>query len=252
VLSKVVCFDKLAQDNLPDMNLNRLADQIRTKLPWPVWNAIRKCANAVLGPLNFSFETGHFRSSLKSCAVDKNGTPLPWFTYPAIQFLLGKDFNQKRVLEWGSGQSTLFWAGRAKEVVAFEADPVWFNYVRQQLPKNASVHLIKEDLSDLDRKLLTSFDVIVVDGLDRFKCAEVSLSHLAQNGVVIVDNSEGNHGPRPGYGIINLYGEAGLCRIDFYGYAPALSVQRCTSFFYRTNCFLTQTAEIPKIIFTAT
>jgi hypothetical protein len=233
------------------MNLSPLADKLRPKLPWPIWNGIRKCVNAILGPANFSLETGHFHSCLKSLAVDKLGNPLPWFTYPAIQFLLTKDLTQKRVLEWGAGQSTLFWSRRAKDVVAFEADPAWYGKLKQKLPSNATLHLVSENLSDLDPALLSGvFDVIIVDGLDRFKCAEISLKHVAEGGVVIVDNSDGNHGPRPGYGIINLYNETGFSRVDFYGYVPGNSVQHCTSFFYRTDCFLMRSGEVPKMKFT--
>jgi hypothetical protein len=251
-LSKPKVITRISMQTRITMNFNSLADKLRAKLPSPIWNGFRKCANAALGPMNFSLETGHLRSSLKSCAVDKRGNPLPWFSYPAVHWLLAKDFSQKRVLEWGSGQSTVFWASRAKEVVAFEADPSWFENVRQRLPKNAVVHLVKEDLSDLDPTLLTTFDVIVVDGLDRFRCAEASLGHLAENGAIIVDNSEGNHGPKAGFGIIDLYAGAGLSRIDFYGYAPGVTDQRCTSVFYKDGCFLTRTAEVPKIVFTAT
>ena len=77
------------------MHLNTLADRLRAALPKPIWNLLRKSANAVLGPLHFSLETGHLRSCLKSRAVDRHGNPLPWFTYPAIQFLLPKDWRQR-------------------------------------------------------------------------------------------------------------------------------------------------------------
>src|SRR6266568_2845681 len=84
------------------MHINALADWLRAKLPWPIWNFFRKIANSVLGPLHFSLETGHLRSCLKSRAVDRKGEPLPWFVYPAIQFLLPKDFSQKLILEGGA------------------------------------------------------------------------------------------------------------------------------------------------------
>ena len=51
---------------------------------------------------------------------DRNKNYLPWFTYPAIEALSNWDLSDKRVFEYGSGFSTLFWASRAKEVVSVE------------------------------------------------------------------------------------------------------------------------------------
>ena len=56
-------------------------------------------------------------------AVDKKGDPIPWYTYPAIDFLLLRDYRDKNILEFGSGQSTLWWAARAKFVLSLEEDP---------------------------------------------------------------------------------------------------------------------------------
>ena len=230
------------------MHINAVADWLRAKLPWPIWNFFRKIANSLLGPLHFSLETGHLRSCLKSRAVDRKGEPLPWFVYSAIQFLLPKNFSQKLILEWGAGQSTFFWAKRASKVVSFEADPKWYSVLNKSKPANVSLFLVREDISDADGHLQDElFDIIVVDGLDRFKCAKRSLKLLAPNGAIIVDNSEGNHGPRPGYGIIDIYREGGLRRIDFYGYPPGNSTQQCTSIFCRADCFLLKGDENPLV-----
>lgn len=230
------------------MRINLLADRVRASLPRGLWNVFRKIGNIILGPWFFSFETGYFQSACRSKAVDRHGNPLPWFVYPAIQFLLAKDFRQKTVLEWGAGQSTRWWAARSRRVVSFEGDRDWHAMLCQNKPANATIHLVKEDLSDAARLIGTElFDVIIVDGLDRYKCAELSLQLLAPGGAIIVDNAEGNHGPRPGYGILNLYREAGFSRVDFYGYAPGNTIQHCTSLFYRGDCFVTRGEELPKV-----
>lgn len=180
--------------------------------------------------------------------MDRHGEPLPWYTYPAIQFLLPKDFRGKRVLEWGAGQSTLFWAHRAKEVVAFESDARWCSTLMKHKPPNALIHLVNKDASNVESLLNGEpFDVIVVDGLDRWKCAERSLNLLTPDGAIIVDDAERNCGPQPGYGCIDLYREAGLSRLDFYGYSPGNTTQHCTSIFFRGGCFLIGGEENPQV-----
>jgi hypothetical protein len=245
------------------MNIHSIADGARKKIPGFIFNPLRKFVNAFLGPVCFSLSTGHIRSAFKSFAVDRHGNPLPWFSYPAIQLLLSSDFTSKCVLEWGAGQSTLFWAKRAREVVSFEHDRAWADLLRPKLPANVKLHVIKEDMSDYNSKLSPGkFDVIIVDGLDRYKSAQLSLDLVAEGGVIIVDNSEGNHGeinspsaasfpaqgdPKASYGIVNLYTDCGFSRADFYGFAPGVSVQQCTSVFFKGDCFLFHREDIPTI-----
>ena len=52
-----------------------------------------RIGTAILTPVHFSLATGHFRSSIASKALDARGKPLPWYTYPGIDFLCGVDFS---------------------------------------------------------------------------------------------------------------------------------------------------------------
>jgi hypothetical protein len=231
------------------MHIHALSNRLRAALPRPLWETIRKTANAALGPLHFSIETGHLRSALMSRAVDRHGEPLPWYTYPAIQFLLPKDFSGKRVLEWGAGQSTLFWAERAKQLVSFESDERWHRRLTARGLSNATIHLVDDHRAAAESLLANErFDVIIVDGLDRGNCARLSLGLLALDGAIILDDAERNPG-RGGYGggCIELYRAAGLSRIDFYGYSPGNTTQHCTSLFFKSECFLLRGGEVPEV-----
>src|SRR5438270_13891504 len=63
---------------------------------------------------------GQMKSMRKLLSVDQNGDPVPWFTYPAIEHLKQLDFTGKRILEYGSGYSTLLCAHRPADVIALE------------------------------------------------------------------------------------------------------------------------------------
>ena len=39
--------------------------------------------------------------------VNENNEPIPWFTYPSIQYLDQLDLSEKTIFEWGSGNSSL-------------------------------------------------------------------------------------------------------------------------------------------------
>ena len=53
--------------------------------------------------IRFAIKYGHLRSRLRNDIIDENGEPLPWYTYPAIEYLTGLDFTQKTVFEFGCG-----------------------------------------------------------------------------------------------------------------------------------------------------
>ena len=216
----------------------------RTLLPARVFGFVRRIGTAVLTPLTFSFDQGHFRSSIAGRAVTRAGQPLPWYTYPAIDFLNGNDFSGCSVLEFGAGQSTLWWAARARSVPSLEEDPNWYEHVRRSVPANASLHLIPLNLAGGDVVLgLEHFDIIVIDGLDRYQCAQRSLAHLAPGGAILLDNSDGYWGDVGHYPILDLFRSNDFQRVDFFGFAPGVIRPHCTSLFFRDRTFLLSGTE---------
>src|SRR4051794_8733898 len=118
----------------------RLAEKLQKGLPRPLYFLLRNWGAALLTPILFSKRTGHFRSSLHARSLDKNNEPIPWYTYPAFDFLAGKDYVGRRVLEFGAGHSTLWWMKRAAEVVAIEGSEDWYNHLKAIVAKNVRLH----------------------------------------------------------------------------------------------------------------
>ena len=77
--------------------------------------------------------------SLDTAPVDANGAPLPWITYPAMAVLAQIVKNSHRVFEFGCGNSSHWWAGKAKEVVSVEHDGKWIEQVAKTRPANITV-----------------------------------------------------------------------------------------------------------------
>ncbi|HAJ60075.1 MAG TPA: hypothetical protein DCP31_13100, partial [Cyanobacteria bacterium UBA8543] len=82
------------------------------------------------------FEYGHFLSCEQQMCVDKSGNPIPWYTYPAIEYLNQLDFTDKKIYEYGSGNSSLFWAKRAKYVTSVENNQDWYSLIKNKQEKN--------------------------------------------------------------------------------------------------------------------
>jgi hypothetical protein len=173
---------------------------------------------------------GWVRSYRWRKCVDRSGHPVPWFTYPAIDFLSQLDLSEKRVFEYGAGFSTLYWALRAKKVVSIESDPAWYEKVRREAPSNCDVILSSRDVEEYSGQICRygQFDVIVVDGTgeSRPACCELALAHVRAGGIVILDNSD------LWLRSASILREGGLIQADFTGFAPLSSDAHTTSVFF--------------------
>ena len=245
---------------MPDWTINtKLADRLRAALPLPLFLFARNWASALLTPMLFSKRTGHFKSSLRSRSLDRHGNPIPWYTYPAIDLLAGKDYSGRKVLEFGAGHSTLWWMKRAAQVVAVEGSEQWANHLKSQVAPNVTVHLMKSANEDLRTALGgRQFDIAVIDGPDGTGCNRgqaaqviVDLDLLAPGGAILFDDSEGsfdapgNEWQKSGENI-NFFRNHGFSRVDFFGYAPGQMQWRCTSLFFKGHCFLFEGKEVPR------
>lgn len=212
-------------------------DHLSTEIMRASRPTMRALGTAIIGPARWAQRTGYARSALLGRAVDARGRPIPWYCLAAIDFLQALDFSDDSVLEFGSGQSTLWWASKASTVVAIEESPAWYSYVQGHIVStpNATV-LLESDLQRHARLPLTldrSFDVVAIDGGDRAECAASALKVIRPTGIIIVDNSEGFWGTEGTYPILQLFDRHGWMRLDFPGYAPGVLTTSVTSVFFR-------------------
>lgn len=215
--------------------MQRAFKPVRASTPRWVSNFIRSLGTAVLTPLLFSRRTGHWKSSFAMMALSSRGTAIPWYTYPCIDFLKYRSFENKVVLEFGAGQSTLWWAQKAARVVALEGDEAWLKRLEPELPANAQVHLVPMSspsacVDAVNRVLAnhedTRFDVVVIDGLWRDEMVDIAVRVVKDDGIVICDNAES-------FGFHEAFRHRDFLRVDFFGHAPGVVLPHCTSIYFR-------------------
>lgn len=170
-------------------------------------------------------------------AVDAHNQPIPWVTYSFIDFIKDRLNKNLSVFEYGSGNSTLFYAKHVKRVVSVEHDEAWYQKIVNQKAPNAEMIFTKletnGEYSQKAKLLGEKFEVIIVDGRDRVNCCKHSISALTENGVLVLDDSERE-----------VYEEArtflkteGFKELSFSGISPGLFYNKATSVFYKaTNC----------------
>lgn len=152
----------------------------------------------------------------------------PWFVPDSVRWIQNFLLPSMHGFEWGSGQSTIFFALKAATLVSVEHKYKWFRKVSKRLNKRKLsnvTYLFKppsfglrpsvmrpamfEELSFQPKPEFAAycdaildypseaFDFVSVDGRARVECAINALDRLKPNGILILDNSE-----RPKYKVL--------------------------------------------------
>lgn len=174
------------------------------------------------------------RSMDEQVCTDKDGNTLPWYTYPAIEYLSELDYSKKNIFEFGCGYSSLFWANRAKQVISIEDNPEWFSKWQKEFHcANLDIRLRDEGetyykaISEDDLK----YDVIIIDGKCRAECAAQAVLKLNKGGMIILDDSDRVNTSQEYVDSIRILKENDLIQIDFYGFCPLNNYTKTTSLF---------------------
>ena len=177
---------------------------------------------------------------------------LPWLTFDALDFLNSLPLYRKKIFEYGSGGSTLFWLRKGAFCVSVEHDSSWYARVRALLPKtsNLDYRLCKPEnipqmiirdpadpngyasagLKEFDfRKYACQidefddgyFDIVLIDGRARPSCIKHSYKKINAGGYLILDNADETYytaktsGYLKNFGLKQFYG-AGPCGFSLW------------------------------------
>ena len=201
---------------------------IKKLLPPLYWDVRKQAANFS----SLAKRYGQFQTIRKGSCLNGDGTPIPWYTYPAIEYLSHIDFSDRKVLEYGSGNSTLWWATRCEELVAVEGSSEWYETNRSVVEKSAKVkYLLKTNEKEYVRQdFLRSAGVVIIDGDYRSKCADYLIESSQQGShhlsMAVFDNADWY--PKT---IQKLKDSLHWIQVDFHGFGPINDYSWTTSIF---------------------
>ena len=154
------------------------------------------------------------------------------YTYPAIEYLAQLDFADRTILEIGSGQSTLWWARRAKAVTAVEHDDQWVKRLQDAALPNVDCRFARREDIATGRDYLavlppdTQYDVLALDGLHYYECAAAARTLVRTGGVLILDNADFYPAT------CALLRDQGFLQVDMAGFKPCHTDTQVTSLFF--------------------
>jgi hypothetical protein len=178
-------------------------------------------------------EDGWFKSFHAQQSLDAQGNPVPWFNYTFIKFLETRLKPTMTIFEYGSGNSTLWLAGKVQSIKAVEHDQLWVEKLKYRLPKNAQV--VFQSLENKEKYVQEVaqegilYDLVIVDGRERNNCMKACLPCLSAQGVIVLDNAE-----RESYlPARQLLAENGFKCLEFWGMPAGSAHNACTALYYR-------------------
>lgn len=121
---------------------------------------------------------------------------IPWLTCGAIIAIEDIINKEMKVLEFGSGGSTIFWAANCKSVKSYETNDKWYNLVKTKTEGLKNVELILKNRHGVSVGLSHEpdnyYDIVLVDSdpkrTKRLDLANNAISKLKIGGWMIVDN----------------------------------------------------------------
>lgn len=186
---------------------------------------------------SFLRQSGYIKSIWLRRPIRLDGSPIPWMNYNVVAFLEQRLKKDLSLFEYGSGNSTLFFADRVKDVTSVESNRTWYEYCLDRKPENATLIFCESDGSgkyaDAIVHQARQFDVVVVDGEDRNNCTITARKFLTPSGVIILDDTQGT---TTNAAIDHLL-EHGFRRLDFEGVKPGgVRFYRTTVLYRNENC----------------
>ena len=161
-------------------------------------------------------ELGFEESARKRAGILGDGRPIPLMSYAFSEYMMGLDLSEFSILEVGGGNSSLFWASRAKSVLTLEHNPAWLDHVSSQLPAN--LELMQVEKTEYAQRILAlsgTYDLIVIDcGANRYDCAVAARGKLNSGGLFVLDNSDWYPNTA------RVLREQGLIEVDFPDFRP--------------------------------
>ena len=114
---------------------------------------------------------GQYNSVKNNMCLDSKNKPIPWFTYPAIEFIDNHILEGLSIFEYGSGNSSNYFLRKNCNVKSIEHNEIWFKKISRN-NKNINILLIEDKHSYI--KAISNVqivDIIVIDGEFRPECA---------------------------------------------------------------------------------
>lgn len=121
----------------------------------------------------------------------------PLLTYGFIEWLEEQDVKEKTLIEFGSGDSTIYFSNKFKKVITYEDDLHWLERIKSFNLPNVEVRQLGLSFYKQDSQSLKDSDFILIDNHPRennyrLYVAEALIEKINYRNDLILDNGNWN------------------------------------------------------------
>ena len=121
----------------------------------------------------------------------------PLLTFSFVDWLEDQDTKQKKLIEFGSGESTIYFSKKFQKVITYEDDDYYAQIINSHNLHNVELRIFSHGFYKNDIESLISADYILIDihpreTNNRLYIAEVLTEQVNYQNTLILDNSNLN------------------------------------------------------------
>tara|TARA_B100000700_G_C14986034_1_gene828877 strand:+ start:336 stop:1352 length:1017 start_codon:yes stop_codon:yes gene_type:complete len=146
--------------------------------------------------------------------IQINSKPKPLLTNSFLNWFETQSWSNYKLLELGSGSSTLYFSTFFKSVTSYETNEYWYNKIVKNIDKSVSLNKCNSILDSLDHENINEYDVVLIDANEnRAKLSRTIISKKF-DGIIFHDNAEWYRKS------ISIFLDEGYIEIPFFGIKP--------------------------------
>lgn len=184
--------------------------------------------------INFSYlakHIGQYNSLKKEKPVDSYGNPLPWITYPCIEYLNQFDFSNETIFEYGSGGSTKwFLRKKCKKIISIENEQFWYQKLVEESKNSKNLFpVFAKNIDDfIQNKEVYDSSIIFIDcdSIYRKKVLESLYKNIEKDNtnikLIIIDDVDKTNlqGGKIDKIVFEIANSLDWIQVDFMGFRP--------------------------------
>ena len=122
---------------------------------------------------------------------------IPLLTFDFIDWIEEQDTKEKIIIEFGSGDSTIYFSNKFKKVITYEDEVEWINLIKSKGIDNVVVNHLDYNFYKKEPNYFTEADFILIDNNPRNKnlrlyVAQNLIEKINYQNILILDNSNWN------------------------------------------------------------
>ena len=126
------------------------------------------------------------------CRVTKDGFPMMSEKEVKIIDNLIEQYKPVKCLEWGSGNSTLYFPNKHQDIsiwLSIEHNGHYLEYLKNKITNSVSIIYEDDEHNYINSCKYNMFDFILIDGLYREQCIEMALELITDDGIILLHDS---------------------------------------------------------------